>query len=148
MSRQRVPITIGANVFDANGEKVGEVDGLRGDLVDVSGSSIPERAFVRADANGLHLNIHGKAVGGRPPVGRSPSSTDVMATEQELMDRAVAEAARIEPPPPATGSMDDPVAGSGFASGNSPGREPRDATTVPHPFEDLSGLRRNDRNHE
>ncbi len=54
MSRQHVTITIGANVFDARGEKIGNVTGIEDDIVNVSGRFIPESAFMRADDAGLH----------------------------------------------------------------------------------------------
>ncbi len=45
MANQEVSITIDASVFGADGEPIGTVTRIQVGLVDVSGFSIPERAF-------------------------------------------------------------------------------------------------------
>lgn len=145
MARQQVTITTGASVFSSGGEMIGIVDRIRSDAVDVSGVSIPKSAFVRADDTGLHLDIPAAtALAGRRPQGASTTS-DVIATEQELMERSIEEARAIAPPPPAAGTQADPVAGSGFTRDREPGGNVLGDTTVSQPFEDLGEGRRNPR---
>ena len=140
MSRQQVTITIGANVFDARGEKIGNVTGIEDDIVNVSGRFIPESAFMRADDTGLHLGASADmGPDGGPDQGAS-TTPDTSATDQELMDRSVEEARAIEAPPPATGTLADPVAGSGFTRHQPASENLLGDTTVSQPFEDLRGL--------
>ena len=140
MSREQGTITIGARVFDATGERIGTVDGITGDTVDVSGRSIPLSAFVRTDATGHHLDIQRDAASAGGPVQGATTGSDSTATEQDLMNRSVEEARTIEPPPPATGTLADPVAGSGFVRHQPAGENLLGDTTVSQPFEDLEGL--------
>jgi len=66
------------------------------------------------------------------------AASDTVHTEAELMDRAVEEARQIPPPPDPTGTLADPVAGTGF-TGHESSHDNRVAdTTVSQPFEDLA----------
>lgn len=143
MARQQVTITIGANVFNARGERIGNVDGITGNMVNVSGQMIPLDTFIRADHTGHHVDIGTGTAAAGGARSSAPATPDVTATEQELMDRSIKAARAIEAPPPATGSLADPVAGSGFARNQPSGDNPLGDTTVSQPFEDLSGLDRN-----
>ncbi|MDQ3654204.1 MAG: hypothetical protein M3457_03875 [Chloroflexota bacterium] len=140
MSRQNVTITIGASVFDARGERIGSVTGVEGGIVTVSGQSIPESAFVRADDAGIHLGPNSVVASTGGEDQGASATPDATATEQELMDRSVEEARAIEAPPPATGTLADPVAGSGFTRHQPAGENLLGDTTVSQPFEDLGDL--------
>ncbi|MEJ7900904.1 MAG: hypothetical protein WKF63_03610 [Thermomicrobiales bacterium] len=142
MSRQQVTVTIGADVFDAMGERLGTVDGLTGEIVNVSGLAVPMSAIKRSDDTGLHVDLSGDATYPERPVTGASPTMDVTATEQELMDRSVESARAIEPPSPATGTLDDPVAGGGFTPNHPSGDNLLGDTTVSQPFEDLRGLDR------
>ncbi len=140
MSRQQITITIGARVFNASGERIGEVDGITGDMVNVSGQMIPLSAFTRADHTGHHVDTGARKASTGDMRNEATSTPDTFATEQELMDQSVEDARAIEPPPPATGTMANPVAGSGFTRSQPSGDNLLGDTTVSQPFEDLSGL--------
>ncbi len=68
------------------------------------------------------------------------TESDTLKTEWELLDRAIEDAQSIDPPPAASGSMADPVAGSGFTRHQSSRENPLGDTTTSPPFEDLSEL--------
>ncbi len=140
MSRQKVTISIGASVFGADGRRIGTVDRISGDVVDVSGHSIPQRAFVRGDDDGLYLNTSRDTLLSGAPARGGSTTMDTFVTEQDQMNRAVEDARQIDPPRPAAGSLADPVAGSGFTRDQPDRGNPLGDTTVSQPFEDLGEL--------
>ncbi len=140
MASHQVTITIGTSVFGADGQMIGTVDRISGDTVDVSGFAIPKSAFVRAGDDRLHLNASREALLSGETARDDATTTDTFVTEQDQMNRAVEDARRIDAPPPAAGTLADPVAGSGFIRDQPDSENVLGDTTVSQPFEDLGEL--------